>query len=151
MRKAPLIIALLFVVLMGYVFSGMVFRPSDRVLIRESLDDAIAAAASGDASPVYGIIVNDETPSNADIRKFVQQAKPQVEVLEFEPQIDGTEATLVAPFQVKAAMMMFQIDQVIPDVHVSFRRTYTFKSFRITPRWEIVEVRSTAVPALDGI
>ena len=148
----PVVVVLVLSVL-GTVLYQYFTRPSDRILIQQSLDETILAAKEGRPSPVLdGLSKNftfgNESPLRMDISKVVREAKPDIVVLNPEPTISGDEATIISDVSVKGDYLTMPIGSTFADVKIVFKRE-TSNRYLFVPwtKWRIVSVEAQELPS----
>ncbi|MCB0826575.1 MAG: hypothetical protein KDC26_10325 [Armatimonadetes bacterium] len=146
-------IAVLILSVVGTIAYQYFTRPSDRILIQESLDETIMAAKEGRPSPVLDglskkFTFGDESPLRMDISKVVREAKPDIVVLNPEPTITGDEATIISDVTVKGNYMTMPIGSTFTDVKIVFKRE-TSNRYLVVPwsKWRIISVEAQNLPS----
>lgn len=131
--------------------------PPDVVQIKQAVDEAVEASREGRPGPVLDFVSRSLTV-NADmvggergeISKFIRNYKPNVEVLNFTPQIRGDEAVLTSPVRLSLKVLTFETDQTVPDVTLRFRRETAFRYLIIpSSRWRLSDI--SAPNLLEGL
>ncbi len=135
-----------------FLSSGYLFAPDDRLQIQRALEESTEAARQGEPGPVLDYISRsfrfggEETPT-AEISKMIKLSRPQITLINSEPQIDGDIATVVSPVQVKVNHMGYNFDQTVPRVTITLTKETGYKWLVVPePRWRIVSVDSVGLP-----
>lgn len=101
-------------------------RP-DAELIREALAESIQAGKEGRAGGVLELLsnefkINDQTVASfRDIARVVRDYKPDVEVTNQEPVVQGDTAAIVSPVKIKTGFPLNRTFTV-PNVRMEFRK-----------------------------
>jgi hypothetical protein len=135
------------VILGGKYVSVTYFGPSDDELIRAALDRAITASREGKPGGVLETLsdkfhLNGDFPGEGSIKKFIQNAHPDISVPAKKATISGDVAKIVAPVRAKFEFMGFSMDQTIPDVAMTFQRETGFE-------WGIIPVKKWRLTQID--
>lgn len=135
------------VVIAGGIFARMWFDvPSDKVLIRQAIEEASRNSKEGKPGGVLDYLsgtftIQGFSPSEGDIRQFIRERKPEVEVLNMEPTIRGDQAEIVTPVNLKLGVGNLGFNQTVNGVKITLRRESGFRyGIFPTPRWKIVTV-----------
>lgn len=153
MKKALWVgVVALILFIAGITIKAMFFGPSDKELIQEALKETTVAAREGRPTMVLTNLskkfnYGGEMPIRMDISKVVEQAKPDISILNPEPRIEGDQATVFSPVAVKMSAMGMSFDNTVPDVTIILEREWSF-SGGIFPRkkWKIIEVSADSLP-----
>lgn len=128
----------------GAIGMGAFGGPSDEELIKQALDDAILASKEGRPGGVLEFIsqkftVNDEQYADRDIAKTIKDLRPNVEVENPTPTIQGDRATIVSP--VRLSVTLPPVGTKLSQVTIKFERESGFKWLVIpTKKWRMVQV-----------
>lgn len=128
--------------------------PSDQELIRTAVDEAVAASKEGKPGPVLDFVSRSMTVNaqqvgaeRGEIAQFIRQYRPEVEIVEFNPRIQGDEAVLMTPVRLKLRILTAETTQEVPDVTLRFRREAAVR-WGIVPasRWRLTDVTADQLP-----
>ncbi len=135
-------------------FGVLAFRganKSDKVLIAEALDEAIQAAREGRPGPVLDFISGraeldgKSGVSRAQIADYIRKNKPDVNLANREPKIDGTTATIVTPVELELRILTFQQKIPIPEAVIKLEReNATIYGVIPTQKWRVVDVSTNS-------
>lgn len=130
--------------------------PSDKELIRQTMAEAVKAGREGRPGGVLeslsrSIRYNDmpvEDPRA--VAEFVRKSKPDVTLLNPEPTIEGSQATIVSPVTLTLRYGPVPMTQTIPDVRFVLRREVgTRWLFIPAPKWRLVSIEAAGVGIPD--
>jgi hypothetical protein len=120
---------------------------SDAEQIRQALRESIDAGKEGRAGSVLDLLsrqfsVNDSiAPTAREIARVVRDAKPDVEIENWEPVIRGDTATLVTPVLLSLGMP-FRVSLRVPEVRMEFQKENSVKWLIIPAKqWKLRRVR----------
>jgi hypothetical protein len=132
--------------------------PSDQVLVRQALTEAIKASKEGRAGGVMDYLsdqlkLNDQSPERRQIAEFIKNSHPDISVEHPDPVVregDGT-AQINSPVAIKFSLPMgATIDKTIPNVTMKFEREDA-RTWLVIPtkQWRLVEVTvpQASIPA----
>lgn len=134
------LIALLIIAL-PFVLPG----PSDKELISQALKESIKAGREGRAGSVLDLLsssftVNDQQyGSRRNIAKFIKDAKPDLEISNSEPVIQGDTATIDSPAKISLTFPAYSV--ALKSLHLEFAKELGTR-FLIFPTrdWKLVKV-----------
>lgn len=145
--------AVIVLTLVGIWVQAAFFGPSDRTLIMEALDEATTAAKEGRPSPVLERLSSqfnygDYAPARFDIAKVIRDSKPDITILNKEPNIQGDTATVVSDVRLVMAYIGQSMDTTVPQVTITLRHENAMSYLVIpTKKWRITEVQASALPS----
>ena len=129
--------------------------PSDEQLIRQAIADSTQASREGRPGGVAeylskSLTINGlEFIDKSQISKVVRLSKPEVTFGQYEPQIDGDEATVNADVALKIDYQGFLFDDTIKGVRVTLKRESGYRWLVFpSPKWRITEV---SAPGLGNL
>lgn len=133
------------------------FGPSDKQMIQSALDESLLAAREGRPSPVLEYLsrnfeINGQRMSERpEIAKAVQMAKPEITVMNREPQITDSTATINSSVKVKLDYMGLNIDQTFENVTITFTKESGTRMLVVPyPKWRISGVSAAGLPTPSG-
>lgn len=145
-------LGLLIALILAMGIKGFFFGPSDEELIKQALEETVAAAAQGEPSIVLDNLSSKFTygsqiPFPGDISKAVRLSKPKVSILYIDPVIEGEQAVVKSPVTIEMAFMSINLNETVPDVKITLEKEWGLKYlFMPTPRWRIVDVSAPSLP-----
>lgn len=120
-------------------------EPSDRTKIQTALEESLEAGKEGRPGSALELLardfeVNGYAPGNGEIGRLIKEYKPDIAVLEPEPQIDGNRAQIVSPVKLTLTRPVKQGFD-IQNVRFSFVRQRATKwLFFPTTAWKLRRV-----------
>ncbi len=129
------------VIVIGVLGSGLLGGPSDKELIQTALKESIAASREGRPGGVLEYLsknftVNSEQYGTRDIARTIREMKPNVELEQNEPKINGDSATITSP--VKLSLSLPPVSYTVSEVTMSFGRESARKWLIFpTTRWRL--------------
>jgi len=157
--KWLLVVVGLLVVVVGVKAFLTMRGPSDDVLVKQALDEAIKASKEGRPGGVMdylsdSLTINAESPTRRKIADFIKQSHPEIQVQNSEPVIRESEGTaqINSPVHIKLTMPLggSTVERTIPNVTLRFQREDAREWLIIpTRQWRLKEVTVPAesVPA----
>lgn len=149
MKKWGLVLVALTVV--AILVAPLVFLPSDRDLVIEALDEAIVAGREGRPGGVmehlsksieYNSVPLEDRAAVAD---FIRSGKPDVEVLNKEPVVEGDSATIHSPVRVEFGYGPLQVAQTVEDVRFEFKKETGTRWLVVpVPKWRLVSIQASS-------
>lgn len=136
------------------ILQRVLTRPSDQVLIKRALDEAISGSREGRTGPVMDFVsksleVNSDSYgiSRNQISNFIKKSQPDVKIDNPNPVINGSEATIQSPVRVKMKLAMFET----PEFNVNAKITLAKESsleWLILPvaKWRITKIEAEDLP-----
>lgn len=120
-------------------------RPSDQQQIETAMKEAIQASREGRPGGVVDLLsrnltVNDQQVNveRRMIADYVRSNRPEVEVLEPQAQITGTEGRIVSP----VTLSLGPLSKTMKEVTLIFKKEPASEfGFIPTDKWRLVEVR----------
>src|SRR5205823_5873078 len=112
--------------LAGIVWFGMRQRPSDAEQIRTALSESIKAGKEGRPGSVMELLgknfsVNDQVyGTHTNVAQFIRDKKPDIEIADPTPKIDGDTATITSAATVSLSLPQFKID--VRQVTLHFKK-----------------------------
>lgn len=126
-------------------------QPSDEVLIQTALAEAIQASKDGKSGPVLDFVSRNATYNGEgsgdrrEIDKFIKQYRPDVKILNPRPTIQGDQATIVSPVELKMSLLNIGASTSIPEVTINLRRETAFKWIVVpTTQWRVASIEAPA-------
>jgi hypothetical protein len=128
--------------------------PDDQALISQALKDSIEASKEGRSGGVLDLLsskfkINSESPSHFDIAKFIRENKPDITVANTKAVVNGDDARIDTPVEVKLSVFNQNFDQKIDNVTLIFKKEEAHKFLVIpTTKWQLtdVEVPNNSIP-----
>ncbi len=135
--------------LVGFYYAS---RPGDDALIKQALDEAVAASKQGRPNPVLDALSTKFTyqglsADRGEIAKVVREARPEVTVLSPKPEITGDKAKIRSDVALKFDWMGMSLDKVVKGVEIDFAREPAI-DFAVLPtsHWRITSVTGPDLP-----
>lgn len=148
-RITTILVGLALLALGGLAIFVYANRPSDQEQIQMALDEAVRAARNGEPGPVIDFISGrasldgESGASRGEIGKYIMRSKPDVEILQKKPLIDGDKATIMSPVKVTARILTmeqtFELGQVRIDLE---KESATQWGIFPTTKWRVVSVQT---------
>lgn len=150
------IVAVLGALLLAALAAPAIFGPSDRVLIQQTMDEAIAASREGRAGGVLenlsrSIRYNDMPVENPrEVAEFIRKGRPDVTVMDMTPRIEGDSATIESPVTVSLRYGPLPMTQTLPKVRFTLRREVGTRWLLIpAPKWRLVSIEADGAVVPD--
>lgn len=102
-------------------------QPSDEALIKEALRDSIQAGKEGRPGSVLDLLTRDfeldnqQIVSDREVARFIRDSKPDVDIENWEPIVDGDRAQLETAISIKVGLPLNQTI-TLPNVRLTFRK-----------------------------
>ena len=160
MRKLPLVLLGLFVALIaGRFIYGMVAAPTDEVLIKSALDEAIEGSKEGRTGSLVDLIsnkfqVNGAGASINKVADLVRKSRPDVQLKSKTPVIDGNNAQITSDATITASFLGNRQTFTLHDVTLSFKKeSATDWLIFPTTKWKLTDVSfsSDQIPVFGGL
>jgi len=147
-KNARIVAVLAAVAMVLVVFRTVLLQPPDEVLIKQALTEAIEASKSGKPGPVLDFVSRNATyngeSANAprEIGNFIRQYRPDIDILNPTPTIQGDQATIMSPVKLSFAMVA---STEIPKVQINLRRETAYKWIVVpTTKWRVASIEAPA-------
>ncbi len=144
--KPRIIIIAVIVAIVG-ICAPMFFVPSDKVLIHDALQESIKASRDGRPGGVLDFLskslkINDnESESRWSVADFIKKSRPDVEIENQEPQIEGETARIVSPVTVSLGLGPVQTPIRLEKVDIRLQKEMGTKFLIFpSPKWRIVRI-----------
>lgn len=120
------------------------FGPDDRELIHEALAESIVASREGKPGGVLEYLSRDLTfndepvQGNAEISRVISMSRPDVRVINAEPEIFGDRAQIVSPVEIKLSIPGVGVNQRLERVIITFSKEPGTRWLVLPyPKWRI--------------
>lgn len=138
------------IALIGLVTLFIVTAPTDEQLIREALDESVLASREGRPNPVLDNLArtftwNSQTVGidRSEVSRIVRLGKPEIDLGQYRPEIQGAEATIVTDVHFKMDYQGYRVDKTLPGVEIKLRRVSGTRWLVLpSSRWKIYEVKA---------
>ena len=131
--------------------------PSDEELIRQAIVESTEASREGRPGGVAEHLSKSLTINGLDfidrgeISRVVRLSRPEVTFGQYEPQVEGNEATVTADVALKIDYQGFMFDDTIRGVRVNLAKETGYRWLVFpSPKWRITEVSAPALGAIPG-
>ncbi|BBO23002.1 MAG: hypothetical protein AMXMBFR19_02390 [Chthonomonadaceae bacterium] len=121
-------------------------EPSDQALIKAALEDSLQASKEGRPGGVLELLSNqfsvNETlsPSHRDISRYVRDFRPDIEIVQWNPDVRSDSASVRSPAIVKFGFPVNQ-EVRISEVELGFEKESGVKWLLIpTKEWKLTSV-----------
>lgn len=141
------------VVLFGLKFA--LGRPTDEEAIQAALQEALEASREGRPGAVLDFVsrtlkVNNEEAQNAgrgEVANYIRNAKPDIEVLNPKPVINGDTATIASPVKVSVRIAMVQTPPMTLNARIGLAKE-TGREWLIipVPKWRVTTIEADNIP-----
>ncbi len=153
MKKVGL--GLIVVAVLGLFATLALTGPTDEQLIQEALQQSIQASREGKPGGVLEYLSRSLTYNDApvgdrsEIAQFIRNSKPDVQVLDPKPRIEGDKAAIVSPVTVSMQLGPFQGEQRLDRVRITFTREMGTRWIVVpAPKWRVSDI---VVEGLDAV
>lgn len=136
---------------------AIVTTPSDEELIRQAIAKSTEASRNGEPGGVAEYLSKSltfngmEMFDQGEIRRFVRLTRPNVTFGQYEPQIQGDEATVTADVALDIDSPQFQFNDTIRNVRVILAKESGYRWLVFpSPKWRIREVSAPDLGVIPG-